>query len=91
MPEKVFFEAAFHLAREVKGGELTVSEKQDIIDGFYKESGPAFDRILAATARVLHATPALIREKGEAIAEIGTLIEETERKAREWENNVWHS
>lgn len=88
MPEKVFFEAAFHLAREVKGGELTVSEKRSIIDDFYKESGPAFDCILAAIARVLHATPALIREKGEAIDEIGALVEETKHKARLWEAHV---
>jgi hypothetical protein len=88
MSDEVFFESAFHLAGEVKGGELTVSEKQAIIDDFHKEPGPAFDRALAAIARVLHATPALIREKGEAIDEIGGLIEETKKKAKEWEAHV---
>lgn len=88
MPEEVFFESAFRLANQVKGAALTSHEKQAIIGGFHKVSGPAFDRVLSAIANVLHTTPGSIFKKGQAIDDIRILTEETRLKAKEWEANL---
>lgn len=88
MPEQVFFESAFRLAKQVKGAALTGHEKQAIIHGFHKTSGSAFDRVLSAIADVLHTTPGGILKKGEAIDDILILTEETRLQAKEWEANV---
>jgi len=88
MPEQVFFESVFRLARQVKGTALTGYEKQEIIHGFHKTSGPAFDRVFRAIADTLNTTPGGILKLGEAIDDIRALTEETRLKAKEWEANV---
>jgi hypothetical protein len=88
MPDEVLFESAFHLAEQIKGAALTRYEKQDIIDGFHKASGSAFDRLIAAIAHVLHTTPGAIFKKGEALDDVRRLTTETRVEAQEWEADV---
>jgi hypothetical protein len=88
MPDEVLFESAFHLARHIKGAALTAHEKQAIIGRFHKASGSAYHRVLSAMAEVLHTTPERIRKEAEAIDDVRRLMQQTKRKAREWESNV---
>jgi hypothetical protein len=87
MSEKLFVDSIIEVAKEIKGSNITESEKKLIIENFNKKSGSAYERAKTAIEEVIgkKIPENYIIEKTASLNNLQNLLAQMSSAASKWQ------